>query len=339
MYRKLLCAAAVALAACIVPVSRADTVQFKNGDKLTGDIESMDGGKLKIKSMIAGEVIVDIKDVSTFSTDAPVEIRTSDGQTIHEQVAAGDADQIKTGDNKTVPLSAIAKINPPKEQWHGAVAVNGAIARGNTNTDDLGVNFTAGLRRDNPSTNDRFSTGGAYNLGRQRDAGTGDKNTSTDNWNLFGKYDRFWTEKFYTYAVMKVEHDRIADLNYRLSPGVGIGYQWIEKPEINFNTEAGITYIYEDYTTGDSEDNIALRLAYHFDKRLNEQVKLFHDLEYLPAIEDPGDYLLTTDAGIRANITKTFFTEFKVEWKRDSTPAPGALKNDLRYVLGVGWAF
>jgi hypothetical protein len=33
------------------------------------------------------------------------------------------------------------------------------------------------------------------------------------------------------------------------------------------------------------------------------------------------------------------FGEAKVEWKYDSTPAPGAEKNDLRWVLGVGWTF
>ena len=46
---------------------------------------------------------------------------------------------------------------------------------------------------------------------------------------------------------MKVEHDRIARLDYRVTPGVGVGYQWVEKPEINFYTEAGISYVYENY--------------------------------------------------------------------------------------------
>jgi hypothetical protein len=33
------------------------------------------------------------------------------------------------------------------------------------------------------------------------------------------------------------------------------------------------------------------------------------------------------------------FSEFKIELKRDSTPAEGAQENDLKYVLGIGWSF
>lgn len=154
-----------------------------------------------------------------------------------------------------------------------------------------------------------------------------------------GKYDKFWTQKFYSYATARLEHDRIALLYYRVTPGVGVGYQWYESPGFNFNTEAGVSYVHEEFDNDGSNDFIALRLAYHIDKKLNEKVGLFHNLEYLPAFEDPGDYLLNTDAGIRADVTKNFFSEFKVEWKRDSTPAPGALQNDTRFVLGVGWSF
>ena len=42
---------------------------------------------------------------------------------------------------------------------------------------------------------------------------------------------------------------------------------------------------------------------------------------------------------MRTDITKSMFMEAKIEYKRDSTPAPGALKNDLKYLLGVGWSF
>ena len=44
-------------------------------------------------------------------------------------------------------------------------------------------------------------------------------------------------------------------------------------------------------------------------------------------------------SGIRADLTESFFTEFKVEWKYDPTPADDASRSDLRYILGVGWNF
>jgi len=42
---------------------------------------------------------------------------------------------------------------------------------------------------------------------------------------------------------------------------------------------------------------------------------------------------------MRVTLTDSFFAEFKFEWQHDSTPAPGAVDDDLRYLLGVGWMF
>ena len=44
-------------------------------------------------------------------------------------------------------------------------------------------------------------------------------------------------------------------------------------------------------------------------------------------------------AGLRATIIQNFFAEFKFEFRYDSTPAIGARKEDLRYLVGVGWSF
>ena len=320
-------------------IASADQVVFKNGDKLTGKVETLEGGKLKITSAVAGEITVSLTDVETFSTDQPVSIQTTDGRKTNEPVAATENNAVKPAEGDVIPLNSIAKLNPKPEKWTGSIVLNAAAARGNSNTEDLGVKGTAVLRRNNDFTNDRFTLGGEYNLGRQEAPDSGDKVTTVDNWTAAVKYDRYWTQKFYTYGLMKVDHDRIADLNYRLSPGVGIGYQWIESEKQNFNTEAGITYVYEDYINDGNDDHVALRLAYHYDRVLNSYLKFFSDGEYLPAFDDPGDYNTTLVGGLRAKMTKSMFAELKVEWKRDSTPAPDAEKNDLRYILGIGWTF
>ncbi|WP_428940083.1 DUF481 domain-containing protein [Fontivita pretiosa] len=339
MRASLLCLVIVAFVSAASTGARADQVLFKNGDKLTGKIQTLDGGKLKIKSTVAGEISVDMNDVATFSTDTPVELRTADGRTINQAIAAAEQGQVRSADGQALPLESIRKINPPKSAWTGSILVNGAIARGNTNTEELGVKIDASLRRETDSIDDRFTVGAGYNFGRQEDPDTGEKNTTTDHWFAQGKYDRFFNEKLYGYGLAKVEHDRIAGLDWRLSPGIGVGYQWIESARMNFNTEAGLSYVYEEYDTGDSNDFVSVRLAYHFDKQLRQNVSFFHNVEYLPSVEDIADFIITADAGMRVSLTDSFFTEFKFEWQHDSTPAAGAVDDDLRYLLGVGWTF
>ena len=334
------------LTAAVSTVAWGDEVLFKNGDHLTGTVLSADGGKLKIKTAVAGEVTVDLKDVATFKTDKPLTVQLKDNTYLPPAAVAPPqpipAPVTQPGgtvvaDGKPVPLEQIKRINP-NLKWTGSVAVNGNLARGNTHSEDLGVAADASLRRDDQFHNDRFSLAAAYNFGKQKDR-NGVETTSADNWFASAKYDDFFTPKFYGYALIRYDHDRLAFLNYRLAPGVGVGYQRAETPTFHFSTEAGASYVYEDYSNDGSDDKIALRLAYHVDKKFNDQVSVFHNLEWLPAFDDPSDYNLIADAGVRAMFTKSFFTEFKVQYLRDSTPAPGALKNDTRFLLSLGWTF
>ena len=336
--RKLILAFVALAAACTV--ARADEVVFNNGDKLTGKIVSADGAKLVIETTVAGKVTVDLSNVKTFSTDRPVELRLKDGSTLKDSIGPGEADgavATKGSGNvaaQPLPIANIAKINP-QENWTGSIVAGALITRGNSNTDNVNVSIDAVRRRED----DRMTASAAYLYGKQEDPSTGDDSTTVDNWFLLGKYDYFLSEKTYLYALGRVERDRIANLDLRVSPSVGVGYQWIERPDFNFSTEAGVGWVYEDYETGDSEDHFAGRLAYHVDKKLNDKVSVFHNLEYLPSLEDIEDFNLYTDLGIKASMTERMFTEFKVEWKYDAEPAPGAEKNDLRYILGVGWDF
>jgi hypothetical protein len=318
---------------------RADEVTLSNGDKITGTVGNIAGGKMKFTSPALGDITIDMEKVKSYTTDKPAEIRLKPSGEVKDKVIGATATEVTTAGGQKIAMTSVKQINPPAEKWTGSVLVSGMLTNGNSHTQSLGVDAAAALRRDHEDVNDRFSLAGAYHFSRQRDESTGDSSTTTDDWFAQGKYDKYWTDQWYGYALMRADHDNIAHLNYRLSPGVGIGYQWIERPDMNFSTEAGVSYVYEDYSNDGTDDHVAARLAYHFDKKFNDTFSIFHNLEYLPAFDDPGDYNLNTDAGVRATLTKSFFSEFKVEWKRDSTPAPGSLKNDLRFLLGVGWQF
>jgi len=60
---------------------------FNNGDKLTGKVTEMGGGKLKVSGTVAGDIVADLKDVKTFSTDDQMTIRMHDNSVVHEKVS------------------------------------------------------------------------------------------------------------------------------------------------------------------------------------------------------------------------------------------------------------
>lgn len=326
--------------AIALPVS-ADEILFLNGDRLTGTIVGAAGGKLTIKTHTAGEVTVDLAKVRTFTTDAPILIRIGDRTTISSAAAAGadgtiQAVPVPGGVAQTIALKDVTAINSPPVRWTGAVSANGILTTGNAETLNVGVNANA-VRR---SEHDRFTLGAGYLYGRQRSPSTDRDETTVDN--VFGaaKYDYFILERTYLFGSVRAERDRIADLDLRFTPAVGVGYQWFESPTFNLATEVGVAWVYENYRNGETDSHFAARLAYQVAYRPHDLILLFHNLEWLPSFEEPLDnYNLNTDAGVRATITRGLFTEFRAELRYDSTPASGNDELDTRYLVSVGWAF
>lgn len=112
LLRILLLSAFVGLA---IPVS-ADRVWLNNGDRLSGDILLLDGGKRVLKTRYAGQVLIDWKDIDTLRSDQPLLLRRQelDREPSKPLVAAGKACcGIPDATRHTMPLASITRLAPP----------------------------------------------------------------------------------------------------------------------------------------------------------------------------------------------------------------------------------
>jgi putative salt-induced outer membrane protein YdiY len=337
-----------ALIVLVAPLATADEIFFKNGDRLTGQILRLEGGKLTFKSNYAGEITVNASDLESFKSEQPLDVRLEDGRAVRAKITDAPRGEVtvapETPQSQTLPLARVRAINP-KEGWSGSVLAGLIVTRGNANTDNANAEFNVEKRR----LVDRFTAGGAYLYGRQRDPNTGLKTTTADNWNLRGKYDYFFSPRLYAYGNAKAEKDNIAHLDLRLTPGGGVGFQIVDRPDFRASAEAGLTYVYEKFDAPDSasatefrdhNEYFSGRLAYKLEKKFGgDRLTLFHNAEYLPSFQDVGDYLVNADGGLRVGITGKLFLEYKLTLTYDAIPAPGASNTDLRHLLSVGWQF
>jgi len=316
----------------------ADQVIFKNGDKLTGTIVSMDGGKLVINTAVAGNVTVDMEDVQTFSTDAPIMLKLKDGTVLHEKLTTGAPGTVAIAPGGTiqpqpVALEKLKQVNPPPIKWSGSLTAGAIVTKGNTDSDS----FNVGLSLVRRSEIDRINIDGGYFYAKQKDIHTNVTTTTADNWFLSTQYSYFVSPKWYVYGDNRIEKNRIANLNLRLTPGVGAGYQWLDRPDLKFNTEAGLAWVYENFSNDGTNQQMAARLAYHFVDKLSDNLVFLHDTEVFPKFDNSADIFLTTDASLRATLTKTIFSEIKLQFEHDGRPAPGAKKDDTQLMFNVGW--
>ncbi len=332
--------AGVVFAGIVSGVS-ADEVLFKSGDRLTGKVKSVDAGKMVFASKVAGLVTLKMDDIQTFSTEVPVSVSLADGTTYQRRVAGADEGHVtlaaeESGQDVPLALGEMAKVRTGRARWKGAVTVGTTLVRGNTDSSSVNASAEASRRTDR----DRITLGAGYLYGEQRNNSTGHDSLTADNWFLKGQYDYFVTERFFGYGSLRYEKDRVASLDARVTPSVGCGYQWIERADLNFDTEIGGSWVSERYT--DPEETrtyMAGRAAYHLDKAFNGHVKGFHNMEVIPSVERFDTYLLNTDVGLRASLTATLILEAKAQMAYNSQPAEDRENKDLRYTLGVGWTF
>ena len=327
----------VSAAAGLAP---ADQIVLKNGDRITGTIQSADEGNLVILSPIAGTITVALSDVKTFSTDGPVKIILDDGTVINQPVTPGADGAFETSSKgllavQSVPISKIDKINPPPIAWHGSLGVNASLAQGDTYSEQFGVNAHL-VRR---GEIDRIEAKGEYLFGKQKVNGV--TSTSTDQWYFEPSYNYFVNKELFVLGDVRVEKNRIEHLDIRVTPNVGVGWQIVETPDFNADVQGGLAWVYEDYTNiGTPGENVSLRLAYHIDKTFWAPIlRVFSDCAYYPSVQNTADYLVLFDAGLRLALTKTMYSELKTEVDYDSHPAPNSHRTQTQIILGVGWTF
>ena len=333
------CAYVLSFVAASTAVSSADTIYFTNGDVLTGKVTAIADGKLTVNTPATGDVKIDLSQVKTFSTDGPLDVKLADGTILRAKLSSGEAGQVMaTGgmvEQRPVKISSLSSfpaVLPPI--WTGNVKFGGLLIRGNTDSETLSV----GINADRKTEKDEFSFAASYLYGRTKDRTTGQVLTTEDNWQLEPKYTYNLSPKLYDYGDLLISRDRLQFLDLRINPTLGLGYRWLNKPDITFATELGIGWIYEKYTNDTpTREDASLQLAYHFMKKFNDKVSVLHNLTYSPSVQDYHHFLVETDVELRSAISKHWFTDLKIELDYDSTPAIGAFKNNVRYELDLGY--
>ena len=165
MMSRLIVFMAVALAGWAGSLA-ADEVLLKNGDRLTGKIERLADGKLTVGTTLFGTLTVDLQNVRTFSTQAPIRLNFSDGTTVHQSVLAAEDGKIAITQEgvlapQTFPLAYVVAINKPPVTWSGSVGAGFTLTRGNSETESGNV----GIRLLRRAEMDRITLEAAYLFG------------------------------------------------------------------------------------------------------------------------------------------------------------------------------
>jgi len=140
--------------------SFADQVVMSNGDRLSGLIIKSDAKALVIKTEFAGEVTVQWAAISEINSTDPLHITVHDGQPLVGKIKSSQNNvEVETREKGSVliPKDSISSLRNDSEEtayqkslhpgllqgWNGGANISFALTRGNSQTKNLALAFTA----------------------------------------------------------------------------------------------------------------------------------------------------------------------------------------------------
>jgi len=287
------------------------TVIMKNGDRVSGTrlSEADTGVVIETSSMgqvtISKEFIVEIAPGATAAAAVPV-------------VAEVPAEEPQVAEKEPCP-------------WSGELSAGYSQSSGNTRKSS----FLTEAKADRKTDEDEI------NLKSTVQYSSSEKKMDTQKWYNLARYARSFKDSvWYYFTKIEVDHDYFANINYRITPSVGIGYWFSDTDDYKLLAEIGAGYQHTNYrdATKDSNDPILTPRGY-FEKKVFKNSRISQEVILYPSLKDTGDYRMHSETVWTTPISDK--VSFKLSFIDDynSNPAAGKKKNDTILASSLSHAF
>ena len=274
----------------------AGQITLQNGDRLSGVIEKSDDKSLVIKTDYAGEVSVQLSAIRAIESDQPLHVGLKDGQTVVGLVkttddklevvpASGAAVEVSTGTIKQIRNDEEEAAEQKLEHagwlqaWTGGVSTSFAMTRGNSETKNLGLAFTA----DRKTLHDHLGLY-ATSVLATNDAFGADPSTTANSNQGGARYDHNFGTRTFGFGGADFQTDELQALDLRSVFGGGIGVHLIKRNRTTLDLLGGLNYTRESYSTI-QRNFVALTLGEEFMKKIGSGTVLTQKPVCLPRPE------------------------------------------------------
>ncbi|MCR9278358.1 MAG: DUF481 domain-containing protein [Pseudomonadaceae bacterium] len=332
---------AIALAVFMLSTStsHADTIVMTNGDRASGTVVAVAGGRVAFATELFGTLDVALDDVASLTTDAPVNVKVGGDNVTGQLASTGSAVEIvdANGARTDIALSDIASISVPNDtsaaaadsSWVSTADLSIVITNGNSDTQSASVR-----------TNSVYAHGPyEHQLTIAVDQEEAEEETTRDQYDIGYDFRYFFRDAWYAAANVGYFSDKIKEVDRRVTVGAAIGHRVWDNSLGALSLELGASQVFESLD-GESDSNPAARWALQYNRWLQpERFELFHNHELLKIIGSDRGEVLTSSTGLRMHISDTWNANIRTDVQHETKPQPGNGKTDVTYAIGVGITF
>jgi len=339
--------------------ANAEQVTLKNGDKITGTVVKSDGKTLLFKTEYAGDLSISWAAIQDLSSDKKLFVATPDQKLVSGTVTTQDADLVITTaqGGVRVPKASAALIRSEGEQaayeaslhpalnrnWAGGLNLGFALARGNSETQNLNLGFNA-VR---PTSHDKITLY-ANSIYSTNDKLTGSART-TANAILGGlRYDHNLAPRVFAFGAGDFQTDDLQHLDLRSILGGGLGLHAIKSTATTLDFLGGIDYTRESYaadplaatpTLAVTNTFLGASVGDDFSHKLGSASLFTQRFNYYPNLNSGGGYRTALDLGFTAKLNSWLGWQLGFTDRYTSNVVGDNKNNDTLFTTGLALTF
>lgn len=165
----------------------------------------------------------------------------------------------------------------------------------------------------------------------------------SQKWDILGRFSfNFGTEnKWFNFYQVSADHDYFADIDYRITPTIGIGYHFIKTETLTWDADMGLGYRMERYRVNVDKDDEFLTAILHtlFKKRIFEKSHISQEITMYPALEGESGTIFQLETILSNPLTEKIALQIKYLINHDTKPSPGKEKTDTQMIVGLKYIF
>ena len=320
-------------AVCLAGSVQGGELRLSNGAILPGELRGLEHDTLVWDADLIGEMKVPKDAVVSMHSTQRIDVMP-DGHAPRKaclvSIDAGQASLACSDDVEAPQAPLMALREAPKEhQDSGKITVELDLERGSNATEDQ-LDIDSRFERTRGNRRHNFEGSIDYERNASR--------TTQDEAELLYQGDYLLGGGPYLYALTEYRRDRQASIQESLALGVGAGYEFSLRPDVDLRLQAGISEI--DVNLVDTGKEYAEAGSLRWMARWQmpwHGLELSHEGQYGVVLEDRQIYLLETRSALSVPIAGGWISELRLDYDRYGVSSDGDGRADIEWVFALGY--
>jgi hypothetical protein len=323
---------------------KTDVIILYNGDKITGELVSMYGGIVELKTDALGTAKIEWKRIARIESIYHYDIRFSTGErhfaTIAETSIPGQLKLLSEGTEHNYEMLEVVEIRVVEGSFLGRIDVYLSAGYSYTKASSVGqATFNTDVNYEDENTRNSLT-------GRSTVTDTNEEVTSSTKWDLSRQV---WTDRSKSYRTFygRYEANDELSLDGRYTAGAGLGRYFVDTQRIRWMASLGLQVITEKANESEisgagsgSAESIEGFLSTSFAAWRFDTPELDVDIQFnlFPSFSESGRLRGDTDIRIRWELVEDLFWDTTTFVTYDNK---SDISHEVDYGIttGIGWSY